>query len=419
MIRWIVEGTLGTAPYSDGLHAVARVIDVRELADKSGNDFHALRDKVEEGVTALTDGACVVVACDFGVSRSNAIAAAILAKWKNESLDWAVDQTVSRTNEPSIKLDVIDAIRRAMFSQGRVAEPDRVLVTGGTGFLGRGLIRQLAGRVQLFSPGRHDLDLRGAATEIERICREHGIGQILHLAHPRIYTTNEALGESLTILKNLIDVCRVLKARLILPSGGVVFSGLRGKHDSVDQTVAPHPKGIYGETKYLQEVLVQTALGNGEIEATVVRISPTYGPGGERPRLIRYFYQQLLAKKKIVTHVYKDAVRPRLDLLYIDDAVAGLEKVINDRGAQLHHLGAGISYAPRDIAEEIAALLGKKGDYEEMQIDDYMTNVLLDSLSTRESLKWQPTVGLTEGLSRTIASFSADVNASVAAPLSQ
>lgn len=405
MIRWIVDGALGTAPYSADLHAIATVVDVRDLADKAGNDPKALRLKIEEGIAALTNGDRVIVACDFGVSRSNAIAAGILAKWKNQSLDWALHQTVERTQESSIKLDVVSAIRSAMFEALPVANPGSVVVTGATGFLGRNVFADLSRKIEMFAPGRSEIDLLRAATQFEKFCRDRRIGQIVHLAHPRVYTTNDALGQSLTILKNVVDVCRVLGIRLILPSSSAVFSGYRSEGALMGPELVPRPKGMYGEIKYLQEVLVQTVSSNDEIEVTIVRMSPTYGPGAERPRLIRHFYQLLMEGRPIVTHVYMSSTTPRLDLLYVGDAVSGLEKVLCDRETPIHHLSPGISYSPREIAERLAILLGKTPTFGEMQIDDDAANVFLDSSDSRKVLQWEPAVQIDEGLKRTLAAF--------------
>lgn len=405
MIRWVVDGALGTAPYSADLHAMATIVDVRDLADKNGNDPKALRTKIEEGVAALNNGYSVIVACDFGVSRSNAIAAGILAKWRSQSFDSALDQVVERTQEPSIKLDVINAIRSAMFNALPVADPGSIAVTGGTGFLGRNLLAELAKQVEVFAPDRSEVDLLRSATQFEKFCRDRRIGQIVHLAHPRVYTTNKALGQSLTILKNVVDVCRVLGIRLILPSSSSVYSGYQSGDGSLRPETVPRPKGMYGEIKYLQEVLVETASNNEEIEVTVVRLAPTYGPGAERPRIIRHFYQLLIEGRTIVTHLYKLSTPARLDLLYIDDVVSGLEKVLHDRATPIHHLSPGISYSPREIAERLAMLLGKKPTFGEMMIDDYAPNMCLDSSITRKVLQWEPTVQIDEGLERTLAAF--------------
>lgn len=406
MTRWIVKGRLGTAPYSEDLRGEATVIDVRELVDRAGNDPHAIRRKVDEGVVALNGGATVIVACDMGISRSNAIAAGILAKWRRVPYDAALDEVVSSTRESSIKLDVISAVRRALFDDAPTADAGRVMVTGATGFLGCNVLAREHDRIELFAPRRDELDLLGAASQLERYCRERGIGQILHLAHPRVFTTNESLGQSLTILKNLIDVCRVVGIRLILPSGAVVFSGYQSSGRSVFADTEPWPKGIYGETKFLQEGLVRTAVRNGDIEATIVRIAPTYGPGGDRPRLIRFFYRSLLEKRPIVTHLYRDATPARLDLLYIDDAVSGLERVLGDRALSIYHLAPAASYTPREVAGRMAVLLGVAPEFNEMPIDEYASNIFLESTESRRELGWESLVHIDEGLTRTMEAFS-------------
>ena len=40
-----------------------------------------------------------------------------------------------------------------------------------------------------------------------------------------------------------------------------------------------------------------------------------------------------------------------------------------------------------------------------MQIDDYASNILLDSSDSRKSLHWEPTVQIEEGLRRTVDEF--------------
>lgn len=80
MIRWITP-FLGTAPAgSTDIEPDTGIVDVRDLVDKSGNDPRSVRAKIEQGVALLDEGRRVVVCCDYGVSRSNSIAAGILSR---------------------------------------------------------------------------------------------------------------------------------------------------------------------------------------------------------------------------------------------------------------------------------------------------------------------------------------------------
>ena len=79
MIRWITP-TLGTGAFErvqrDGTFVV---VDVRVLLDKRGNPPTLVRAKIDEAADLLRAGHRVVVCCDHGMSRSNAIAAGALA----------------------------------------------------------------------------------------------------------------------------------------------------------------------------------------------------------------------------------------------------------------------------------------------------------------------------------------------------
>ncbi len=79
MICWITD-RLGTAPATSvHLEPGMRIVDVRELVDKEGNEAANVKPLIDAGVAALNDGDRVVVCCDYGISRSNAVAAGILA----------------------------------------------------------------------------------------------------------------------------------------------------------------------------------------------------------------------------------------------------------------------------------------------------------------------------------------------------
>ena len=80
MIRWITD-ELGTAPFTDSeISDDLNVLDVRDLVDKHGNSPEATREKIDQGVSLLQQGGRLVVCCDYGISRSNAIAAGILSE---------------------------------------------------------------------------------------------------------------------------------------------------------------------------------------------------------------------------------------------------------------------------------------------------------------------------------------------------
>jgi nucleoside-diphosphate-sugar epimerase len=402
VIRWIVENKLGTAAADDvASDGQMVIIDARALVDKRGNSATALLAKIDAGVTALTDGKGVVVICDFGVSRSNTIAAGILARWRGLDVDAAIAQVVETTGEASIKLEMIESLREAFQKPLPDGRPSGILITGGSGFLGAPLRDQLAATGEIYAPNRAALDLLGPVTLLDRYCRENQIGKIVHLAYPRIYTNNEAMGQSLTMLRNVLDVCKAQGIQLIVSSGWVVFSGYRTRFLEADIGTVPRPRGVYGETKYLEELLVGNAAANGEVDATIVRLSPIYGANSLRPRLIRFARQYLLEDRTIVTHRYWNGL-PRLQLLYIDDAVTGLAVIVKHGRSPLYHLGGSVAYEPRDIITRVGKLIGRKPRIDEAPIDDDAANIFLNSSATVAELGWKPAIDIDDGLRHTL-----------------
>ena len=93
-IRWITSH-LGTGPaLLVRQEADMNIIDVRDLVDKAGNRSEAVRQKITEGCDSLRTGKKTVVCCDYGISRSNAVAVGILAMHEAISFEAAVRRGV-------------------------------------------------------------------------------------------------------------------------------------------------------------------------------------------------------------------------------------------------------------------------------------------------------------------------------------
>ena len=83
-----------------------KVLDVRDLVDKSGNTSDAVRRKIDQAVCWLNDGDTVLICCDHGISRSNAIAVGVLSIYQDIDFNNAVKTVVEATGEKAIKLEV-------------------------------------------------------------------------------------------------------------------------------------------------------------------------------------------------------------------------------------------------------------------------------------------------------------------------
>lgn len=225
MIRWIRE-RLGTAPFTAVPAGPWTVIDVRHLVDKSGNAREPVAALIRRGADALRAGRTVVVACDFGVSRSNAVAAGILSVVEARAFDDALRDVLDATGETEIKLELTLAVRAAVEGErGAAARADAILVTGGGGFLGRAVVERLRGSARVLAPPRAELDVEAGAVALAGYCARENVAQIVHLAYPRRYTDAASAAASMLMMRAVLDVCRLLSTKLVYVSGAVVFGG--------------------------------------------------------------------------------------------------------------------------------------------------------------------------------------------------
>lgn len=398
-IRWITP-LLGTGPaLRVQQEAEMNIIDVRDLVDKAGNRADAVRQKITEGCDSLREGKRTVVCCDYGISRSNAVAVGILAMYESISFEAAVRRVLEATGEKEIKIDPLHAVRRALKVdlEGTRHERMRILVTGGTGTLGKPLCQKFSERYQVVTPNRQELDLQQGGTQLDLLVGENEADSILHLARPRVYTANIALGDMLTMLRNVIDVCIARDIKLFYLSGWEVYSGYRSSYLMADESLPLLPKGPYAETKYLCEILIEHSRRTQGLRCTMLRSCPVYGVGSDKPKFIFNFIDKIIRSQRIITHRYSNGL-PALDLLYIDDLVMAVERAVDSDFSGNLNIGTGVITSTYKVAEILRDLLGGNSEIDSTLIESDTAGIAMDSGRAREVLGWQPTISLEQGL---------------------
>lgn len=235
------------------------------------------------------------------------------------------------------------------------------------------------------------------ALELDLLVKQHRIDCIVHLANPRIYTSNRAMGETVTLLRNVLEVCRENDVRLIYPSSWEVYSGYRTSGLLADEAVPLFPKGPYGETKLLCEELIELHRRRHGLRCAMLRSSPLYGPTSDRPKFIYNFLSKALRGVAISTHRYLNG-DPRLDLLHVDDFVAAIVAAV-DRGFTGNlNIGSGQTVSTREVAEWIVRFCGSASTIESRLVEDWVANIAMDSHRAEAELGWHPTCRWQDGL---------------------
>lgn len=324
---------------------------------------------------------------------------------------------------------------------------NRILVTGGAGFIGSHLCRELIrGGNQVicldnFMTGKpdHVADLKEHpdfsmvnADVTEPLQFE--VDQIYHLACPAspvhyredpIFTAKTCFLGALHVL----ELAEKTKARVLLASTSEVYGEpmMHPQREDYRGNVNPNgPRACYDEGKRIAETLFFDAWRTKGIDIRVVRIFNTYGPCMEANdgRVISNFVTQALQGDDIT--IYGEGSQTR-SFCYVEDTVEGLIRMMGleaagkktagsentesgaeDLPAYLGpvNLGNPSERTVREVAEEILRQTGSRSRIVFGNLpDDDPTRRRPDITRAKKLLDWRPTVPFEEGVARTIAYF--------------
>jgi len=405
-IRWITP-ELGTAPADEvfGRDDVL-VVDVRNLLDKEGNDLIEVSKRIEQGLASLRRGQRTVVACDYGMSRSNAIAAGIISKFQGIPFISAVRLVVEATGEGEIKATVLSAVRAAISSPNttNIEAPLRtVLVTGASGTTGSTVRKSLERYFKVLSPTRRQLDLEKGTTLLELYIEENQVTHLVHLANPRVSASNLGFGRSLTMLRNVLDVCVQRNISLLYPSSAEVYSGYSGTLEA-DETTPLFARGPLGEAKYVAETMIANCEKMTSLRCCVVRSPPIYGPHLPKPKFLNSFIGKAIANQPILTHRY-GSEEPRLDLLFVDDFAEAISCAVASSYVGPLNIGTGTLTSTRVIAELVCELTESQSNLAYSATSAKPNSVSMNAAKAKQAINWTARTSLREGLIKTIDGF--------------
>lgn len=401
-IRWITE-QLGTSPWRQELVSGSiAVVDVRLLRDAAGNSPLLIREKIAEARGFLERGERVVICCDFGISRSNAIAAAVLAEDAGITLGESLLRVIQVTGETGIKIDFVEDLRSALGITRPRLPRSRAFVLGLGGFVGRAIGNLIVPALSVVSAER-DQALIENPVLLDAAMDAAASDRVLFCWHPPGFDTNRATGQLITALRNALEVCRVRGAGLIFVSGHQVFAGHKGKGQaSFCEADAPQPAGAAGDGLFLGETLIKQYSARHKLPILVVRPTHVYGPGDERPWVLNTMIRKALAQKEITTHRYKNGT-PLIDLIHVRDLARALQFAVEVQLTGVLHVASGKPITTRDLANLIVRKTNSSSKVVSVEMPGDYSMVRLDSTIATAILEWGPTIDLETGLSELIA----------------
>jgi dTDP-glucose 4,6-dehydratase len=309
------------------------------------------------------------------------------------------------------------------------ANHGRVVVTGGAGFLGSHLCRELldAGNeviaIDNLITGSLDnvgeLSVRDGFSFVEHDVSNHievpgPVDAVLHFASPA--SPRDYLEHPIKTLKvgslgthNTLGLAKDKGARYFLASTSEVY-GDPLEHPQ-KETYWGHvnpigPRGVYDEAKRFAEAMTMAYHRSHGVDVRIVRIFNTYGEK-MRPldgRVVSNFIVQALAGKPLT--VYGDGSQTR-SFCYVDDEVRGLLALLDSDYVGPVNIGNPDEFTVLELAEIVLEVTGSSSEivFEPLPVDDPAQR-RPDITLAREVLGWQPTVDVRTGVGRTAKWFA-------------
>lgn len=304
----------------------------------------------------------------------------------------------------------------------------RVLVTGGAGFIGSHLVDRL-----LFA-GHEVICADNLSTGCERnIAHLNGnprfsflkhdittplqleVDEIYNLASPaspQHYQRDPVQTVKTSVLGaiNMLDLARRLRVPILQASTSEVY-GDPLEHPQAEAyfgNVNPvGPRACYDEGKRCAETLFADYHRQYGVDIRIARIFNTYGPRlhHDDGRVVSNFIVQALGNAPVT--IYGEGNQTR-SFCYVSDMVEGLVRLMSS-GARFMgpvNLGNPVERTIRDIAQVVLHETGSRSEVTYLplpQDDPRQRNP--DLRLAYDTLGWQPSVGLEEGIRQTVEYF--------------
>ena len=303
----------------------------------------------------------------------------------------------------------------------------KILITGGTGFIGNHLCRRLV------KEGNYviclDNNFTGNMENIKDLINNPNfefirhditqpilieIDQIYHLACPASpisyqYNAIKSIKTNILGTLNALGIAKRTKARILLTSTSEVYGDPKISPQTEEYWGNVNPIGIrscYDEGKRVAETLMMEYNRSHNTEIRIARIFNTYGPNMDKNdgRVVSNFLNQSLNNKDIT--IYGDGSQTR-SFCYVDDTVDGLIKLMNQNKTNGPiNIGNPYEMTILELANEILKLSNTKSKliYKTLPSDDPMKRQP-DISKAKKYLNWEPKIQLLDGLKKTIDYF--------------
>ena len=304
----------------------------------------------------------------------------------------------------------------------------RVLVTGGAGFLGSHLCERLLAQGanvicldNFFTGSRRNIEhllddkrfelIRHDVTfpiylEIDQIYNLACPASPVHYQHDPVQTTKTSVHGAI----NMLGLAKRVKAKILQASTSEVYGdpNVHPQPEDYWGHVNPiGPRSCYDEGKRCAETLFFDYWRQHKLRIKVARIFNTYGPRmhPNDGRVVSNFIVQALLGREMT--IYGDGSQTR-SFCYVDDLIDGLDRLMTSPDAIVGPINIGnpVEYSMLQLATAVKNMIHSRSRIVHRPLpQDDPRQRQPDIKKAQDELRWNPTTELAEGLTKTIIYF--------------